>query len=66
MEDYENLQEWDFILSRTGSKLTTVYTLRPAPRKTTTNKVVEAAWSEACAAGFDISRLLVGEDPFKP
>ena len=65
MEDYENLQEWDFILSRTGSKLTTVYTLRPAPRKTTTNKVIEAAWSETRAAGFDITRLLTGGDPFK-
>jgi hypothetical protein len=65
MEDYEDLLAWDFTLGRTGSKLTTVYTLRPVPRRAATNKVIEAAWEEARAQGFDIKRLLIGGDPFK-
>ena len=65
MEDYEDLLAWDFTLGRTGSKLTTVYSLRPVPRKAATNKVIEVAWSESRASGFDINRLLTGADPFK-
>lgn len=64
-DDYENLTEWDFVLSRTGSKLTTVYTLRPAPRKAQSNKTIEAAWTDTKSGGFDIGRLLIGGDPFK-
>jgi len=65
MEDYENLLEWDFILSKKGSGLTTEYTLRPAPRKKGSQEHIDAAWLEATAEGFDISRLLTGGNPFK-
>lgn len=65
MEDYENLLEWDFILSKKGSGLTTEYTLRPAPRKKGSQEHLDSAWIEAKAEGFDISRLLTGANPFK-
>jgi len=39
--------------------------LRPVPRKAATNKVIEVAWADARANGFDINRLLTGADPFK-
>jgi hypothetical protein len=64
-EDFEDLLSWDFTLGRTGSKLTTVYTLRAVPRKAASQKALEAAWTDTKAAGFDLARLLVGGDPFK-
>lgn len=64
-EDYSNLLEWDFTLSKKGSGLTTEYKLRPAPRKKGSDATISAAWEEVKAAGFDISRLLTGGNPFK-
>jgi hypothetical protein len=64
-EDYANLLEWDFTLSKKGSGLTTEYKLRPAPRKKGTDATLTAAWEEVKAAGFDIARLLTGGNPFK-
>ena len=65
MEDYDNLLEWDFNLSKKGSGLTTEYTLRPVPRKKGAQEHIDAAWIEAKSNGFDISRLLTGGNPFK-
>lgn len=65
MEDYENLLEWDFTVSKKGSGLLTEYTLRPVPRKKGSQEHIDAAWLEAKAEGFDISRLLTGGNPFK-
>jgi len=65
MEDYENLLEWDFTISKKGSGLLTEYTVRPVPRKKGSQEHVDAAWLEAKAEGFDISRLLSGGNPFK-
>jgi hypothetical protein len=64
-EDYTNLLEWDFTLSKKGSGLTTEYKLRPAPRKKGADATIAAAWEETKAAGFDIARLLTGGNPFK-
>ena len=64
-EDYANLIEWDFTLAKKGSGLNTEYKLRPAPRKKGSDAVIAAAWEEAKAGGFDISRLLTGGNPFK-
>ena len=64
-EDYSNLLEWDFTLSKKGSGLTTEYKLRPAPRKKGSDATINAAWEEANAAGFAIERLMVGGNPFK-
>jgi hypothetical protein len=65
-EDYANLTEWDLTLSKKGSGLTTEYRLRPAPRKKGADATISAAWEEVKAAGFDLSRLLTGQNPFKP
>jgi hypothetical protein len=65
MEDYDNLLEWDFNLSKKGSGLTTEYTLRPVPRKKGSQEHIDAAWLEAKSNGFDLGRLLTGGNPFK-
>jgi len=65
MDDYEDLLAWDFSLSKKGAGLTTEYTLRPVPRKKGAQEHIDAAWIEAKSAGFDISRLLTGGNPFK-
>jgi hypothetical protein len=65
MEDYENLLEWDFTVSKKGSGLLTEYTLRPVPRKKGSQEHIDAAWLEAKSEGFDITRLLTGANPFK-
>jgi len=65
MEDYENLLEWDFVMGKTGSGLTTEYTLRPVPRKAASQKGIDKAWTAALADGFDITRLIGGGNPFK-
>lgn len=64
-EDYANLIEWDFTLAKKGSGLNTEYKLRPAPRKKGSDAIITAAWEEAKAGGFDLSRLLTGGNPFK-
>jgi hypothetical protein len=66
MEDFENMLEIDFQLSKKGSGLLTEYTLRPVPRKKGAQEHIDSAWIEAKAEGFDISRLLTGANPFKP
>ena len=65
MEDYENLLEWDFTISKKGSGLLTEYTVRPVPRKKGSQEHIDAAWLEAKSEGFDITRLLTGGNPFK-
>lgn len=65
MEDYAELLEWDFTISKKGSGLLTEYTVRPVPRKKGSQEHIDAAWIEAKAEGFDISRLLTGGSPFK-
>ena len=65
MDDYkDDLLEWDFVLAREGVKKNTTYSLRTAPKKKGAQKDKEAAWSEVQEAGFDITRLIDGTDPF--
>jgi hypothetical protein len=65
MEDYANLLEHDFVLGKEGNGLNTEYSLRPVPRKKGADKAIGGAWAEAQESGFDIGRLLTGENPFK-
>ena len=66
MEDYADLLAWDFVLGKEGVGLETRYSLRPAPRKKGAQAHIETAWTEVpCLDGFDISRLLTGDNPFK-
>lgn len=64
-EDYANLTEWDFTLSKKGSGLTTEYTLRPAPRRKGADATISAAWEETKSGGFNLERLLTNGNPFK-
>ena len=66
LEDYSNLLEWDMTISKKGTGLNTEYSVRPMPRKKGSQEFIDAAWIEAKAEGFDISRLLQGANPFKP
>lgn len=66
MPDYDDLTAIDFILGKEGAGLNTEYKVTPVPRKKGADKEITAAWEESRAAGFDISRLLSGGDPFKP
>jgi hypothetical protein len=65
MEDYSELLEWDFTVSKKGSGLLTEYTVRPVPRKKGSQEHIDAAWLEAKSEGFDINRLIEGANPFK-
>lgn len=65
MPDYDDLTAIDFILGKVGAGLDTEYKVTPVPRKKGADKDITAAWEESRAAGFDISRLLEGGDPFK-
>ena len=65
MEDYANLLEHDFVLGKEGNGLNTEYSLRPVPRKKGSNDTIQAAWSKSVDEGFEIGRLLTGENPFK-
>jgi hypothetical protein len=66
MPDYDDLTAIDFILGKEGAGLNTEYKVTPVPRKKGADKDIAAAWEDSRAAGFDISRLLEGGDPFKP
>ncbi len=63
-EDYANLQDWDFTISRTGMKLNTEYRLVPGPRRKGFDDKIKAAWDEAQKKGYDLNKLLIGESPF--
>ena len=65
MEDYADLVAWDFVLGKDGVGLETRYSLRTAPRKKGAQEDIETAWTESRDSGFDISRLLTGDNPFK-
>ena len=65
MEDYANLLEWDFVLGKEGNGLNTEYSLRAVPRKKGTDSAIAEAWTETRKAGFDITRLLEGTNPFR-
>lgn len=65
MEDYQKLLEWDFVLSRKGAQKETKYSLRAAPRKKGCDEIINEAWSDSRSAGFDITRLVSGGNPFK-
>ena len=66
MEDYDSIQSIDLIISKQiESNGIPKYTVRPVPRKKGSQEHIDAAWIEAKSAGFDISRLFTGGNPFK-
>lgn len=64
-EDYAEITATDFTLGKEGSGLTTEYKLMPVPRRKGADATIAAAWQEAKAAGFDLTRMMVGGNPFK-
>ena len=65
MEDYHPLSDFDMIMGKEGSGLTTVYSLKAVPRKKDAVTVVDTAVTAAEAAGYSINNLLTGDNPFK-
>jgi hypothetical protein len=65
VEEYADMTEWDFIMTKAATVSPDMYGLRPVPRKKDTQEAVDAAWDEAVKNGFDITRLLTGGHPFK-
>jgi hypothetical protein len=65
MEDYQPLSDFDFIMGKEGSGLTTVYSLKAVPRKKDAVKTVDETMEAAEAAGYNIQNLLTGDNPFK-
>ena len=67
MEDYkDDFCGIDLTLTRTkGANGITEYKILPVPRKKNADEAITAAWDEAQAKGFDITRLISGGDPFK-
>ena len=64
MEEYEDLEQWDFDLAREGSGLATEYTLRAVPAKKGEGPAIASAWEAAQAKGYSLEALLTGENPF--
>ncbi len=65
MEDYHPLSDFDMIMGKEGSGLTTVYSLKAVPRKKDAVAAVDTAVAAADAAGYSINNLLTGDNPFK-
>ena len=65
MEDYADLENWDFVLGKEGSGITTEYSLRIVPLKKSSKAELKKAWDDAVDSGADIQRLLDGGNPFK-
>ena len=65
VEEYNDMTEWDFIMTKAATVSPDMYGLRPVPRKKGTQEAIDAAWNEAVTNGFDITRLLTGGHPFK-
>lgn len=65
LEDYQPIDAFDFIMGKEGSGLSTVYSLKAVPRKKGAEDTIKSTWDAAEEAGYDIKRLLVGENPFK-
>ena len=63
-EDYADIHAWDLKVNRTGLKMNTEYSILPSPRKKGSDEEIKAAWSAAEEAGYDLSQLLVGGNPF--
>lgn len=63
-EDYADIHAWDLKFSRKGLKMATEYSVLPSPRKADSQAKIDAAWSAAEEAGYDLQQLLVGGNPF--
>ena len=67
MEDYDkDVTSIDLVIGKEiQSNGIPKYTIRPVPKKKGSQEHVAAAWIETQEAGFDIDRLITGQNPFK-
>jgi hypothetical protein len=63
--DWGDPRRYDLSITRETKGERTSYTVSPKPKKKADPAIV-SAWQEVTAAGFDMSRLFNGEDPFRP
>ena len=63
----KNILDWDFKLKREKVGIKTVYDLKILPRDEDEHDDAQMVvdWKIAKKAGFDLNRLITGEDPFK-
>lgn len=62
--DYEPITDWDLELSKKEEGGFVKYSLIALPRRRGQQASIDVAWEEAQDAGYDISRLIDGGDPF--
>lgn len=67
LEDYQPLSDFDLIMGKEGSGLTTVYSLKAVPMKKGTGDDIVETWGAAVASKIDVqlTSLLTGGNPFK-
>ena len=63
-EDYADIHAHDLKFGRKGLKIATEDSLVPSPRKEGMQAKIDAAWSEAQDKGYDLMKLMNGENPF--
>ena len=63
-EDYADIWSWDLVVSRSGLKKNTEYSILPAPQKAALKSQIQEAWEKAQEEGYSLQRLLVGGNPF--
>ena len=63
-EDYADIWSWDLVVSRSGLKKNTEYSILPAPQKAALKSQIQEAWEKAQEDGYSLQRLLVGGNPF--
>jgi hypothetical protein len=63
-EDYADIHAHDLKFGRKGLKMATEYSILPSPRKEGMQAKIDAAWSEAQDKGYDLMKLMNGENPF--
>ena len=52
VEEYSDMTEWDFIITKSSTVSPDMYGLRPVPRKKGTEEVITAAWDDAVKEGL--------------
>jgi hypothetical protein len=62
-EDWGSPLNYDLVVNKQGEKLDTTYTIQPKPAKELDEEIVKV-WDEVKKAGFDITALYRGDDPF--
>jgi hypothetical protein len=63
--DWGDPRRYDLSITRETKGDRTTYTISPKPKRRA-EEIIVTTWKEVVAAGFDVSRLFSGGDPFRP